>query len=171
MPILNYSKMSITAAMTLYGIPSSINGRKNPEYNKLYDLDHREKYRKYHREYLRKWNALHKKKLSDWHREWNRELKHETLLHYGPNPPRCACCGETDERFLGLSHVNNDGAAHRRSYGPMAKGNKFYRLLKADGWPNEYPLKVECYNCNQGANGNRGICPHKDPPKIEVVLR
>lgn len=92
-------------------------------------------------------------------------LKTEALNAYGNG--LCACCGEPDERFLTLDHVNNDGAEHRRSLSiwGQSMGSVFYRRMKSLGYPNDPPLQVLCFNCNNGKRVNKGVCPHQ-----EVVL-
>lgn len=84
--------------------------------------------------------------------------KMECLLHYGGNPPKCACCGEANIGFLTLDHVNNDGVEHRR---PRAADMQI--TLKKAGFPADPPIQVLCYNCNCGRENNNGVCPHKSP--------
>lgn len=82
----------------------------------------------------------------------------EALVHYsGPNPS-CACCGESDYRFLTIDHVNGGGAhdrPHAKKYGGLAA------WLKAQGYPEGF--QVLCWNCNCG-KGVYGSCPHKLAP-------
>ena len=98
-------------------------------------------------------------------RRKRRELKKEVIEKYGG---KCACCGESRLGFLTISHVNNDGAAHKRALGITkengfgATGWGFYKVLKDMGFPMTPPLEVECYNCNCGKKSNNGICPHKE---------
>jgi hypothetical protein len=66
---------------------------------------------------------------------------------------KCACCGETEEAFLTIDHVNNNGAAHRRS----VKGENIYRSIRKNNYPPEYQLL--CMNCNWAKRV--GECPHK----------
>lgn len=75
---------------------------------------------------------------------------------------KCACCGETEELFLTIDHINNDGARHRKEL--KKQKTYFYKWL----WENNYPkgFQVLCHNCNVGKELNRrknGIaeCPHK----------
>lgn len=75
------------------------------------------------------------------------------LDHYGRV---CRCCGETEEAFLALDHINNDGGARRKE-----------RRVLIGLWAkqNDYPptLQVLCHNCNS-AKGFYGQCPHVGPP-------
>lgn len=90
-------------------------------------------------------------------------IKEAALAAYGG--AICACCKESDVRFLTLDHVNNDGAAHRRALGDGTNkraGWSFYGKLRALGWPMNPPIQVLCYNCNNGKRSNGGICPHKE---------
>jgi hypothetical protein len=85
-------------------------------------------------------------------------LKAEVFNHYGRI---CACCGEREDLFLTLGHVNGDGAQHRRSLGMGRSGSGATLWLDTirRGFPKD--LRVECYNCNCGAFRNGGVCPHK----------
>jgi hypothetical protein len=66
------------------------------------------------------------------------------LSFFGP----CKTCGESDLRFLVISHIHNDGALKRKN------GEKTgYHLLQHFnklGWPESLKrdLCLECYNCN-----------------------
>ena len=95
----------------------------------------------------------------------HRKKARKTLFEvYGG--PTCACCGETEERFLSFDHVNEDGAQHRLSIGKRANGRGFsdvvslHRTLKKAGYPPV--IQVLCFNCNIGKHFNGGLCPHKE---------
>jgi hypothetical protein len=81
-------------------------------------------------------------------------LRTLVLEHYGK---QCACCGETEIKFLSIDHINNDGAAHRKVIGKG--GTTLYYWLR----DNEYPdgFQILCHNCNF-AKGIYGICPHQE---------
>lgn len=86
-------------------------------------------------------------------------LRNVVFEHYGGW--KCACCGETEPKFLTLDHINNDGAAFRRKIaGKQEKGGGFrtYQWLYTNGLPPGY--QVLCANCNYGKRMNKGICPH-----------
>ena len=83
----------------------------------------------------------------------NRKLKAAAYAAYGGF--RCACCGETEEAFLSLDHINNDGANHRRN----VDRRKIYKWLAQEGYPPGF--QVLCMNCNFGKARNGGICPHQ----------
>lgn len=86
-------------------------------------------------------------------------IKEATFAAYGGYV--CACCGETEKKFLSLDHINNDGATFRRSmYGNRnAAGLVTYAWLARKGFPSGY--QVLCMNCNHGKRMNNGVCPHK----------
>ena len=71
------------------------------------------------------------------------------LNHYGC---KCACCGEQQEKFLEIDHVNNNGAEHRKTVKDIV------------GWliQNNFPdgFQLLCSNCNQ-AKARYGKCPHQ----------
>lgn len=84
-------------------------------------------------------------------------LKKLVFDHYGRI---CACCGETEEIFLTIGHINGDGAEHRKRVSKSARsGNAaVYLDLIRRGFPDD--IRIECYNCNCGAFRNGGVCPH-----------
>jgi hypothetical protein len=75
----------------------------------------------------------------------------------------CACCGESEEIFLTLDHVHNDGADHRRELGSQHGGSSTDKVWR---WLVKNPDQVDrfqilCYNCNCGRRDNGGVCPHQ----------
>lgn len=81
--------------------------------------------------------------------------KRAIFEHYGGNPPKCACCGETTLEFLTIDHVNGGGNKHRKEIGG---GGNFYRWLVKNDFPEGF--QVLCMNCNW-AKGKYGECPHQ----------
>lgn len=71
----------------------------------------------------------------------------------------CACCKETEPMFLSIDHVDNDGAAERRSGVYKGGGSAFYNYVKKQGFPPKY--QVLCMNCQVGKHKNKGVCPHQ----------
>lgn len=124
------------------------------------------------RENLRKWRAANSDRIRIYAsnyckrnrahktakaRELRIALRSQVIQAYGG---RCACCGENNEIFLAIDHINNDGATERKLlYGSQAgsSSTRFYRLLRRRGYPNGY--QVLCWNCNWAKH--RGGCPHK----------
>lgn len=68
----------------------------------------------------------------------------------------CACCGESDKRFLTIEHLKGGGSAHRKAYPGGA--DRIIRQLRKAGWPEGYATL--CMNCNFGKWRNGGTCPH-----------
>jgi hypothetical protein len=81
---------------------------------------------------------------------WQR-LRTKVIMAYGG---KCACCGETELKFLTIDHINNDGHIERKN----ASLQTIFRRLRDRGYPDTY--QVLCYNCNC-AKGFYGICPHQ----------
>ena len=75
------------------------------------------------------------------------------LAHYGGWPPKCACCGESEIRFLTIDHVENIGKDRKR--GGKLLAQDLVRLKFPPGF------QILCYNCNL-AKGIYGVSPHKD---------
>jgi len=80
-----------------------------------------------------------------------RNLRTRLFEVYGPV---CACCGESEERFLTLDHKLNDGNDARKQSGAF----KIMRKAISEADPRKY--QVLCFNCNCARSQHNGICPH-----------
>lgn len=78
-----------------------------------------------------------------------RKLRDLVLSKYGG--PVCRCCGESNEVFMCIDHVDNDGAVHRRLVGAT------YPWLVKNNFPDGF--QVLCFNCNF-SKGHSGECSH-----------
>lgn len=83
-------------------------------------------------------------------------LKDKLYAAYGGY--KCACCGETEPKFLSFDHIENNGCKMRKNGQPLG-GESFYLWLIRNDFPKDY--QVLCMNCNHGKSRNGGICPHK----------
>jgi len=129
---------------------------------KYYAKHHKEaaaygkKYYAKHREekvaHVKKYRAEHVDEIRVRRKQRNILYRQKCLSAYGR---KCACCGESQERFLTIDHVNGDGAAHRKSI-----GETLYTWLGKHDYPEGF--QVLCFNCNCGRQLNGGICPHKE---------
>lgn len=93
-------------------------------------------------------------------REYWRGLRKLALQAYGRS---CACCGETMDEFLTIDHMDNDGAAHRRTL--KTQGAGIWRWLRDNNYPPRF--QTLCMNCNFGKHKNGGVCPHQTLAKVE----
>lgn len=84
-------------------------------------------------------------------------IKLAVVNHYGDC---CACCGESNIRFLSVDHINNDGAEHRRKISNGGRAPHFYTWIINNGFPDF--LQLLCFNCNFGKGKNGGVCPHEE---------
>lgn len=137
------------------------------EYNRKYQLDYYYKNKEKIKLRMRKKyseDAEYKKRKDASAKEWRNKLRIECLTHYGGNPPKCICCGETIIGFLTIDHPNNDGAKQRKNL-RLIGGWRFYQWLKSHNYPKGY--QVMCYNCNCGRAKNNNICPHKEREVFE----
>lgn len=82
------------------------------------------------------------------------KLKAEVYSHYGSV---CSCCGEGNQGFLSIDHVNGGGFQHRRAVGG---GLAILYDIKKRGFPPDF--QVLCFNCNLGRQLNGGTCPHRE---------
>jgi ribosomal protein L37AE/L43A len=118
-----------------------------------YDLDP-EKWRAIARERYQKNKVRYS--ANNRTRAWQRKVN--TLTHYSHGTPVCACCGETEIKFLSLDHVNGLSPEEKAKGRHRTGGHSFYSKLKVQGYPTGY--QVYCYNCNC-AKGFYGKCPHQ----------
>lgn len=134
-------------------------------YMKAYHAAHRDRKnelnRNYHAEKTRS-NPLWVKTERERTKEYWRRLRLEIMDAYGGR--RCACCGESNQMFLSVDHINGDGAQHRRQLG-YTTGNGRGGSSRTMQWikQNNFPpgFQVLCFNCNHGKHVNGGTCPHK----------
>ena len=139
--------------------------RTNPGYRDRQSLG-KKNWRKAHRPEER---ARMKKYSAEKHRRYEANLRRRFLDMYGH---KCACCPETDERFLTLDHVRNDGAIERYPGGRSAPHRTRAQYLNAIHHYDPTRYRTLCYNCNLGRARNGGVCPHEDPrPQILGVVR
>lgn len=108
-------------------------------------------------EYLREWRKRNPERSRAIHKRWREKVRRQALVHYGGDPPACACCGEKVYEFLTIDHVDGNGAQERRRQGHRG-GIQQYSWLRREGYPPGY--QVLCWNCNC-AVGLYGSCPHQ----------
>ena len=89
-------------------------------------------------------------------KEYRNKLKDRCFAAYGGYV--CACCKETEQSFLCIDHINNDGYQHRKEIG-FRGGIGIYLWLIRNNFPPGF--QVLCFNCNQSKRLNKGVCAHK----------
>lgn len=94
-----------------------------------------------------------RRKTSERNNASNLAIRADVLSLYGG---KCTCCGETEDHFLSLDHVNNDGGKLRKMKDPNHGGGLYRYALKEK----RSDLQLNCHNCNF-AKGRYGICPHE----------
>jgi hypothetical protein len=133
--------------------------KKNPEYHKLYYLKNKQKWHerqaKRREKYRLNIEGFRDKTLVRQKKN-NERIKIEVLKHYGGEPPKCACCGESNLPFLVIDHVYGGGNKQRKIIRGGTRGLYFWLIR------NNFPdgFQVLCRNCN-GAKGDSGkmFCP------------
>jgi len=115
---------------------------------------------------------MRKRTNAEQMRERNALARQRAFKAYGG--PKCACCGESEDYFLSLDHIKQNGGPHRQQVGKRKDwgGHHLYRWLAQRGFPAGY--QVLCFNCNHGRRMNGGVCPHKghNPDvKVHTVIR
>jgi hypothetical protein len=68
---------------------------------------------------------------------------------------KCVCCGETQQIFLSLDHIQNDGYIDRIKHGRRTT----YQYKEIIENPDQKKYQLLCMNCNWAKR--YGICPHK----------
>jgi hypothetical protein len=66
---------------------------------------------------------------------------------------KCQCCGEEEDAFLCIDHVDGGGTQHRKTI-----GIKFWFWLAQENFPPGF--RTLCHNCNM-SYGSFGGCPHQ----------
>lgn len=86
-------------------------------------------------------------------------LKYKKLVYdfYGAI---CNCCGEAEQKFLSIDHVDNDGYKDKNVNGKKITGMNLYKKIFKENFPKKY--QILCMNCNHGKRMNHGVCPHKE---------
>ncbi len=103
---------------------------------------------------LSKWKrASTPEKRKEQYKRKYRRLKAIVLSHYGS---KCACCGENQEAFLCLDHIDGGGSAHRKSF--KKEAFCMYDWVVKNKFPAMF--QILCSNCNL-ARHTKGECPHK----------
>src|SRR3990167_11182501 len=69
----------------------------------------------------KEWAKRNVEKTLEFGRRRNRKYRMELLQAYGGKDPKCACCGESELKFLCLDHINGGGGKHRKEL--RARGN------------------------------------------------
>lgn len=129
-------------------------------YQRAWRLAHMEHVKRYEKAYCENHGEM--RKIAG--RKNYNNLRVAMLHAYGN---KCACCGETEQAFLTLDHIFEDGAEERQLVhgGRRAGSPKFYRLLRTRGWPTDR-YQLLCYNCNSAKT--HGGCPHQKN-KVEAA--
>ncbi len=97
------------------------------------------------------------------HYMWRERLRRAVFSHYSDNTFKCACCGESEQDFLVIDHIDGNGNEQRRAaFGRTdAGGHTMHRWLVKQGFPQGFQLL--CANCNS-SRGKHGECTHKNRP-------
>lgn len=109
-------------------------------------------------DYNKRWYTTNAEKVKTRAKERHRRLRQQALEAYSKGIPKCACCGESEPKFLGIDHIDGGGAEHLRTIG----ASNVYYWTRARNYPPGF--QVLCHNCNL-AKGFYGQCPHQTNQK------
>jgi hypothetical protein len=88
---------------------------------------------------------------------YRRRLREIVYSAYGG---QCSCCGESEQKFLSIDHINNDGYLDKSVRGIKPTAETLWLKIIRENFPLKY--QILCFNCNIGKNLNNGICPHNN---------
>jgi len=138
---------------------------------KRQDSAHKEKEREQRKRYLEnpdnkarayldrlKYKAKNRESINKKRTLYRQRVRKEVLDYYGG---KCACCGETEIKFLCLDHINGGGSKDHKK---TEHGQGWYFYLRR--YKPEY-VQVLCHNCNM-AKGFYGGCPHVAKSKTSI---
>jgi hypothetical protein len=106
-------------------------------------------------EYQKKYRQEKRTKINLQKKSKMLQSKIEGMKIYGGC---CQCCGESNEKFLTLEHLNGRDKSKKRRTGLAA-----WNIARIEGYPDTYT--VLCFNCNC-AKGIYGVCPHQEKKTI-----
>lgn len=119
---------------------------------------------KYLKEYIKNYWKTHPDKYLEnrmKHSSRVRKMRMTIIIHYGGNPPKCACCGENAIEFLTVDHINRDGYNLRKTKLSQTSAKEYYRIVK-EGFPEG--IQILCMNCNWARRGKKQhFCPVHHP--------
>jgi catechol 2,3-dioxygenase-like lactoylglutathione lyase family enzyme len=159
MRILNFLKIGNTGVPTMPHRDLQKYREYQKQYRKKYYLQHKEEIiertKQYHQDHRgqklatnKKWRLAHKEHHAQKNKQIVTNLWNMILNHYGH---KCNNCGETNELFLTLDHVSNDGYKNKLTTSTL------YRRIIQDRFPDTF--QILCWNCNCGKHRNGGILP------------
>jgi hypothetical protein len=124
--------------------------KNNPERKErrcMWENKNKEELAAYQKEYRAKNKIrLQKQKLARLY-----EIKKIVLKEFGS---KCACCGESEVKFLTMDHING----RKDETKARTTGHKLWARVYHEGCPKE-KYQILCFNCNC-AKGIYGSCPH-----------
>ena len=101
-------------------------------------------------------NSVNQKRKSESFLRRRIENKRIVLHKYSTEIPKCKCCGELEEMFLTIDHINGGGGKERKRFNNSHPS--YYRWLALS--PKMPGYQVLCFNCNIVKGFNK-ICPHQ----------
>lgn len=110
----------------------------------------REKLTTYYKNYYVKHGERQRKQS----KERYHKLRAAALQAYGGSVPKCICCGESENGFLAIDHIDGGGNQHRKEI----KARSIFHWLSKNNYPCGF--RILCHNCNM-AIAFYGRCPHE----------
>ena len=99
-------------------------------------VKNRERYNKYQKQWRKenpdkvraikeKYRGRNPGRVKERQSIYRKKRRLAALIHYGGNPPKCECCGESILEFLCLDHKYGSGNKHRKTLGDPS-GTRIY---------------------------------------------
>lgn len=109
--------------------------------------------------FAKEWARNNREAVNARARDYGQRMRAKLLEEYGG---KCACCGETEPKFIALDHVNG-GGTRQRYIGKNGRWTSSMKpiaiIVKREGYPKDGRYQLLCHNCNS-AKGFYGVCPH-----------
>lgn len=105
--------------------------------------ENRDKVNAYQRARAKLPHAKEARKRRTCDKDYRKRLKEDVLRHYGDGKCECVKCGFDDVRALSIDHI--DGGGNRDRVHSRLSGDRMYRRLRQDGFPEGY--QTLCMNC------------------------
>ena len=130
----------------------------NPEQGRQRARQYREANLEKRREAERRYREANREKLREQKRQQHSKLRAAVFDHYGQS---CACCGTADD--LAIDHINGDGGQHLAAARLGRGGQRLYRWLARNGFPEGF--QALCMPCNRSkSTGARCRLNHAPAP-------
>jgi len=134
------------------------NPDKVKEYSKKVNLKHNERMKN---------DTVYQEAFNGYMREKLKKIiklkRLQIIMHYCHGVIQCACCDESEYRFLTIDHIDGRKKWNHKHM----NGLKFYLWLIKNNYPNGF--QILCMNCNWGKRFLT-VCPHQERKESNPLM-